>query len=728
MYMVGSHHQSPPDLQKKFDHGTKNEVNPTATLISTIVPAYLPACYAFYEVGPTFVNSHDRDNLLEVSADGILQCSFEKECPNYNIHGEQKILVEIKSPVPQENVAETIFYQVPSRYMPQVHAQLKAYMCKELWLLCSTATSATVILVYFNEKLWVSIWNIVIELFSPEKPKLPTKLHPEIKTVCSEINESKKTHTLFLCEVPTVTGEYGTVTIPCNFSSPYATAPGRINMLKTTEMLTEENLQLSVDVKCTFKQCHEVLRDPGRELLVFMLTDKDRKQANNVPYSYLVAYALKGASMTNSHLKYLVDTVRDELLQRNIPVLCEAYDGQWHKFITEDVVGNSLTLLHGRDNWNKYSSMSKDKCIEQVAALSVVKKSTLKLVKAQKMNMNEHLCIKVVHIMKGANNELIVSSVAGKMKYVHSVHPISRPDLFQKTVFDESTPKQMNSIIIEEDKYIHNSDGYQVKRKVRYKCICIFAKGTVNNEDKQKKKGRIFGLQENEQNLLDVMFTSGQLQSDEDENNDNPPDTPENPVIPTLEGFLCSDKCLLLPNILNELTNSNQNKWEGKTVDDLFPGLLNNGPALYSEATVKDLNIICVEMRCFTGCNWCSSNMVKAKIVNVIVKAFGGDIYVDVERRKKKVFNPETLTTTCVNHIKSIDYPAENIQIPLASLQQIKNRSKWINNTTVPLSSYVPGSDSNQTRIINFFCYPAYSRERKQIEFRTFDFTHILTN
>ena len=182
------------------------------------------------------------------------------------------------------------------------------------------------------------------------------------------------------------------------------------------------------------------------------------------------------------------------------------------------------------------------------------------------------------------------------------------------------------------------------------------------------KKGRLFGLQENEQNLLDVMFTSGELHSVEDENNDNPPDTPENPVIPTLEHFLLSDKCLLLTNILNELTNSNQNKWEGKTVDDLFPGLLNNGPVLYSEVTVKDLNMICVEMRCFTGHNWCSSNMVKAEIVNVIVKAFGSDIYIDVERRKKKLFNPETLTTTCINHIKSIEYPAEHIQIPLASL------------------------------------------------------------
>ena len=92
--------------------------------------------------------------------------------------------------------------------------------------------------------------------------------------------------------------------------------------------------------------------------------DKDRKQANNVPYSYPVAYAVKGSSMSNNHVRYLVEKVREELLARKIPVLCEAYDSQWHKFITEDCEGNSLTLLHARDNWNKFTNMSKEKCIE----------------------------------------------------------------------------------------------------------------------------------------------------------------------------------------------------------------------------------------------------------------------------------------------------------------------------------------------------------------------------
>ena len=277
-------------------------------------------------------------------------------------------------------MVETIFYKVPNRYVPQVQAKLKAYMCNELWFVCSTAISASVIVVYFADKLWDLIWSVVFDLYSPEKPKIPTRLHLSIKGLCTKITEYKGTHTSFLCEVPTVTGEYGTVTIPSDFNSPFAPAPGHQNILKTNEMITEENLQLSIDAKCAFKQCHEVLRDPDKELLVLMLTDKDRKQSSNVPYSYPVAYALKGSSMSNKHLRDLVEKVRDELLSRKIPVLCEAYDGQWHKFITEDSEGNSLTLLHGRDHWNRFTNMSKDKCIEQIATL---------LLRDQHMNLSE---------------------------------------------------------------------------------------------------------------------------------------------------------------------------------------------------------------------------------------------------------------------------------------------------------------------------------------------------
>ena len=62
MFMEENQHQFLLCYKKKFDHGTKNEVNETTTLISTIVPAYLPACYCFYEVGPAFVHSPKEKN------------------------------------------------------------------------------------------------------------------------------------------------------------------------------------------------------------------------------------------------------------------------------------------------------------------------------------------------------------------------------------------------------------------------------------------------------------------------------------------------------------------------------------------------------------------------------------------------------------------------------------------------------------------------------------------
>ena len=198
---------TPPDLQKLFDHGTKNEVNAIATLISTVVPAYLPACFAFYEVGLAFIHSQRMKYLMEISADRILQCSDGTDkCPNFHLHSDRKIMVEVKSPVPKENIAEMIFYDVPTHYMLQLQAEMKAYSCNELWFICSTAVRETVTVVRYDENLWNKASDVLVNLYDEEKPNIPTKLHPSIKNLCLAISQSKEQWCKFLCEVPTITG------------------------------------------------------------------------------------------------------------------------------------------------------------------------------------------------------------------------------------------------------------------------------------------------------------------------------------------------------------------------------------------------------------------------------------------------------------------------------------------------------------------------------------------
>ena len=226
----------------------------------------------------------------------------------------------------------------------------------------------------------------------------------------------------------------------------------------------------------------------------------------------------------------------------------------------------------------------------------------------------------------------------------------------------------------------------------------------------EMKRHRLVGLQDNERNILDIVKPQIEQNLNDNDIDDDVLNNAgnENNNIISLDQYLRSNKSSVLSNILNELKNSNIDKWNMKTIEDLYPGLLTAGSTLMDETTVKELNIICMELCCITGCNWASSNMVKAEIVNSIVKAFGGDNFVQVERRKKQIFNPESLVTHCVNYIKSNNFPKEHIQIPIASLWQKRNKNRWYSNATIPLNSFVPSNERNQVKTIEFFSYPEY--------------------
>ena len=71
----------------------------------------------------------------------------------------------------------------------------------------------------------------------------------------------------------------------------------------------------------------------------------------------------------------------------------------------------------------------------------------------------------------------------------------------------------------------------------------------------------------------------------------------------SLVEYLKSNSCVILANILNELKNSNLGKWSDKSIEDLFPALLTSGASLLEETNVKELNIMCLELRCATGRN-----------------------------------------------------------------------------------------------------------------------------
>ena len=244
-------------------------------------------------------------------------------------------------------------------------------------------------------------------------------------------------------------------------------------------------------------------------------------------------------------------------------------------------------------------------------------------------------------------------------------------------------------------------------------------------QKKNKHSKRTIGLNENENSLLDILVTNNNQGEDDIDNANTDNYAPLEDNL-TLDNYLNSNKTPLLRNILNELQNFNSTKWKDTTVDEIFPELLTDGDLLLKRTMVKELQIICMELRCTTGRIWSSSQMVKSEIVNTIVNSFAMK---NEKRHVTQNYKPESLLQECTNLIKGPDYRVEHRQVPLASLTQIELRKQWYENATTPLFGIVPGNDiSVETEHFPYFSYPDFNTERKQLEFKTFDFTHILTN
>ena len=154
--------------------------------------------------------------------------------------------------------------------------------------------------------------------------------------------------------------------------------------------------------------------------------NKDRKQDKKVPYSYPIAYAMKGHSMSNNDLKFMVRKLRNILYTKNTPILSEAYDGQGHNHITQSEKGHHLTKLFGRTSWLHISKLSKDKCMEQLAHFSIMKVGDWKEIEKFQRSFtyfkNENIVLN-----QDDSGKLWISSCKFLMSQVVSITPKSHP-------------------------------------------------------------------------------------------------------------------------------------------------------------------------------------------------------------------------------------------------------------------------------------------------------------
>ena len=63
-----------------------------------------------------------------------------------------------------------------------------------------------------------------------------------------------------------------------------------------------------------------------------------------IPSSLPLAYAMKGKSLSNVQLRFMIYKLRNKLHEENIKVIAEVYDGQWQTTVMNSESGKLLNF------------------------------------------------------------------------------------------------------------------------------------------------------------------------------------------------------------------------------------------------------------------------------------------------------------------------------------------------------------------------------------------------
>ena len=350
------------------------------TLLSVVLPAVFPQCHKYKECGCFFIENEHEKYFIEDSPDGMIVCC--SDCKGANCRNPLelpfgKLSVEIKCPyTPIDNkTLLPVAYTLPYYYACQVLSHMKATDTDVLLFASASQESVSISLVDFSAHLWDEIYKFSTEIYGQQNCTKPTELQPTSIQLPSQLKDYSKNNTILIAEVPlshTIDDErfkYSPMTeenLKC-FRKRTPTNPSYIDW----ENINRDIVELCDESVDLIHKCNNLLRRKATEVLLFLATDVDRKFNKDIPISIPIAYALKGKSIRLETARQLINTVRDELKQNNISVLCEALDGQWAGLIFRDEIRNPLTLYEfDKECWQKFASKGKPSIINLMESYS----------------------------------------------------------------------------------------------------------------------------------------------------------------------------------------------------------------------------------------------------------------------------------------------------------------------------------------------------------------------
>ena len=258
-------------------------------------------------MGIVVINGENKDNLLGVSADGVLECQNGYTNCKFNCSkkcGIKPIPVEIKCPYNKDNPYYDKYYNMPEIYVPQVTSKICAFGTDKCLLATKSDNSVIIKLVSKHDFTWELECQLLTDFYDHAISSKPTKFHSKR----NELKEQVKLYSQFECDViaelPIVLG----CEIVCNEQdgdSPFRKRKDFTHSRIDLKLLLDKVNIVAAESKCVVKDAHNICQDKASEILIFMLSDSDRmKLINDDTYTYPIGYVKKGYSLK-------VETIHD---------------------------------------------------------------------------------------------------------------------------------------------------------------------------------------------------------------------------------------------------------------------------------------------------------------------------------------------------------------------------------------------------------------------------------
>ena len=591
-------------------------------------------------------------------------------------------------------------YSLPFCHVPQMLAKRKAYNAEQLWLVTYTIQSTTLIEVDFDPILWDKIMSLAEKKYSIAKPVVLTRLHEESKSIRPEMMKFIKTHSRLVCKVPSLRGEME-INLPEFYISPYSTTSMFLNNKHDFLHMFAMSCLIADEAELLLQKIHDVLRLQATELLVFMISDNDRLQDSSTPNSMPLAYALKGRCLSNSELRYLINKVRNKLHERKIKVPCEIYDGQWQYTVMHDEAGNPLNRLRVcTSTWSRINKLSKSRIVDELLMITSQKFRDYDLLRFNMFTKGTNTYINI-EVTKTSAGALHITTLGGNL--------MKRP--CAKYVI---TPL--------EQKFW--------KEELLRPVTCT--------KNVRKAVPKSYGLKPTERNILSVLLSNcqpilGVIKKHCEDTDDDEEYLPDlMPIQSGLGQMLTSQSFKLLEDIALELKEYAPDKWQHLTVSDLFPEMLHDSKVLVAKCTKDEIRIIGNVLESYTSRAFFNGTFTKARNANIITRAFEGNNFVEEVCKPRPMHMkkyPDSLKNQCLKLILDRSYPLLPLQVPYTNVTNWVRMTDWAMKSKIHMSVKIPRKIAGLPDIqFQFFCYPELNAQRKQLEPRTLDFSHVLTS